>query len=57
MHIKQTKIFFLCFRARYGLTLLLRISIEDEKSGLHSSFVENWLFVVDIFFILKILYF
>jgi len=29
--------------------LLLRISIRDRKSGLRSSLVENWLFVVDIF--------
>jgi len=37
MHIKQNKNIFLFFRARQGLTLLLRIFIEDKKSGLRNS--------------------
>jgi len=45
----KTKIFFYFGGPDKGLTLLLRISIRDRKSGLRSSFIENWLFVVDIF--------
>jgi len=36
--LKRNKnIFFLIFCARQGLTLVLRILIQNEKSGLHSS--------------------
>jgi len=35
--LKETKIFFFYFRARQGLTLVLRILIKNEKSGLRSS--------------------
>ena len=35
--LKETKFFFLIFWARQGLTLILRILIKDEKSGLRSS--------------------
>jgi len=40
MQIQTKKIFF-TFTAGQCLTLLLRISIEDGKSGLRSSFFEN----------------
>jgi len=36
-YTKQTKIFFLVFWVRQGLTLLLRILFQTKKSRLHSS--------------------
>ena len=35
--LKETKYIFLIFWARQGLTLVLRILIQIEKSGLRSS--------------------
>jgi len=35
--LKETKIIFFVFWARQGLTLVLRILIKNEKSGLRSS--------------------
>ena len=41
--LKRNKnIFFLIFCARQGLTLVLRILIQNEKSGLHSSLKDIW---------------
>jgi len=50
----KTKIFFYFGGPDKGLTLLLRISIRDRKSGLCSS-LKNYLF--DIFYFLKVSYF
>jgi len=36
--LKETKYIFLIFWVRQGLTLVLHILIQNEKSGLRSSF-------------------
>jgi len=40
--LKRNKLFFLIFWARQGLTLVLRILIQHEKSGLRSSLEDIW---------------
>jgi len=39
---KETKIYIFYFWARQGLTLVLRILIQNEKSGLRSSLKDTW---------------
>ena len=48
MQMKQIIFLFLLFRVQQGLTLLLRIFIKDEKSGLRSSLLKI-VWDVDIF--------
>jgi len=40
--LKETKYFFLIFWARQGLTLVLRILIQNKKSKLCSSLKDIW---------------
>jgi len=40
--LKRNKNIFLIFWARQGLTLVLRILIQNEKSGLRSSLDNIW---------------
>ena len=49
--LKETKYIFLIFWARKGLTLVLHILIQSEKSGLRSSLKDIW---KTIFFLKKI---
>jgi len=47
----KQNIFLFLKRARQGLTLLLRIFISDEESGLHSSLFWKW-FVWNVWYFL-----
>jgi len=40
--LKETKYFFFIFWAQQGLTLVLRILIQNERSGLRSSLKDIW---------------
>jgi len=40
--LKRSKNIFLIFGTRQGLTLVLRIPIQNEKSGLHCSLKDIW---------------
>jgi len=42
---KRNKNIFLIFWAPQGLTLILRILIQNEKSGLRSSLKDIWKFI------------
>jgi len=57
MQIKTKKHIFYFRGPDKGLTLFLRISIRDGKSGLSSSLFENVCLRCLIFFILKSLHF